>query len=166
MAERLENHVPYLVTRVASLVREAVAPILAEFDITLPMWRILAALAQDGEQTVGELLIATSLEQSTLSRTITALQRAGLISKKNHRDDARSITIAILAKGRTLNERLAPYWDGQHRMLVAGVDAADLERFKAVLAQLYANIAAATNSPTAKMRSRAAVTAPKPATSG
>jgi MarR family transcriptional regulator, organic hydroperoxide resistance regulator len=108
MAERLKNHVPYLVTRVAALVREAVAPILTEFDITLPMWRVLAALSQDGEQTIGALLVATSLEQSTLSRTITALQRRGLVSKKTQRDDARAITIAILAKGRALNERLAP----------------------------------------------------------
>jgi DNA-binding MarR family transcriptional regulator len=155
MPERLENHVPYLVARVAALVREAVAPILAEFDMTLPMWRVLASLAQDGEQTVGELLIATSLEQSTLSRTISALQRRGLVSKKSRSNDARSIVIALLARGRTFNERLAPYWDGQHRMLVAGVDPADLERFKTVLDQLYVNISAATNSPTAKMRSRA-----------
>jgi DNA-binding MarR family transcriptional regulator len=155
MPERLENHAPYLVTRVAALVREAVAPILAEFNITLPMWRVLAALAQDGEQTVGELLIATSLEQSTLSRTISALQQRGLVSKKSRRDDARSIVIALLARGRAFSERLTPYWDGQHRMLVAGVDPADLERFKAVLDQLYVNISAATNSPTAKMRSRA-----------
>lgn len=155
MAEPLKDHVPYLVTRVASLVREAVLPILAEFDITLPMWRVLAALAQDGEQTAGELLIATSLEQSTLSRTISALVGRGLVSKKSRRGDARAITIGILARGRALNERLAPYWDGQHRLLVAGVAPADLERFKGVLDQLYANISAATNSPTAKMRSRA-----------
>jgi DNA-binding MarR family transcriptional regulator len=155
MSDRLKNHVPYLVTRVAALVREAVAPLLAEFDITLPMWRVLAVLGEDGEQTVGELLIATSLEQSTLSRTISALQSRGLVSKKSQRGDARAITIGILARGRAFNDRLAPYWDGQHKALVAGVDAADLERFKTVLDQLYANISAATDSPTAKMRSRA-----------
>ena len=154
MSDRLTHHVPYLVARVASLVREAVAPILAEFDITLPMWRVLAVLGEDGERTVGELLVATSLEQSTLSRTISALQRRGLVSKKSRRDDARSIAVAILTRGRALNARLAPYWDGQHRMLVAGVDAADLACFKAVLDQLYDNVSAATDSPTAKMRSR------------
>ena len=155
MAERIRNHVPYLVARVAALVHEAVLPILAEFEITLPMWRVLAVLGQDGEQTIGALLIATSLEQSTLSRTISALQKRGLVSKKSRRDDARSIAIGILARGRTLNERLAPYWDGQHKMLVAGVDGADLDVFKRVLDHLYANISAAADSPTAKMRSRA-----------
>jgi DNA-binding MarR family transcriptional regulator len=155
MPDRLKNHVPYLVTRVASLVREAVAPILAEFDITLPMWRVLAALGDDDEQTVGALLIATSLEQSTLSRTISVLQSRGLVSKKSQRDDARAITIGILARGRALNERLTPYWDGQHELLVAGVAAADLERFRTVLERLYANISVASDSPTAKMRSRA-----------
>jgi MarR family transcriptional regulator, organic hydroperoxide resistance regulator len=155
MSVSLKNHVPYLVTRVASLVREAVAPVLAEFDITLPMWRVMAALAAEGEQTVGELLIATSVEQSTLSRTVTALQRRGLVSKKTQRDNARSITVGLLARGHALNERLAPYWNGNHAELVAGVDAADLEVFKRVLDQLYANISAATDSPTAKMRSRA-----------
>ena len=151
----LKNHVPYLVTRVASLVREAVAPVLTEFDITLPMWRVLAALTAEGELTVGELLIATSVEQSTLSRTVTALQRRGYVSKKTQRDNARSITVTLLARGRALSERLAPYWNGNHAALVAGVDAADLEVFKRVLDQLYANISAVTDSPTAKMRSRA-----------
>ena len=155
MSDRLTNHVPYLVTRVASLVREAVAPILAEFDITVPMWRVLAALSDGGDLTIGDLLIATSLEQSTLSRTITALQKRGLISKKSQRRDARSIAVGILARGKALNERLAPYWDGQNRMLTAGVSATDLDHFKTVLDRLYQNVSAATNSPTAKMRSRA-----------
>jgi DNA-binding MarR family transcriptional regulator len=155
MAVSLKNHVPYLVTRVASLVREAVAPTLAEFDITLPMWRVLAALSAEGEQTVGQLLIATSVEQSTLSRTISALERRGYVSKKTQRDNARSITVSLLARGRALNERLEPHWNGNHAELVAGVDPADLEVFKHVLDQLYVNISAATSSPTAKMRSRA-----------
>jgi MarR family transcriptional regulator, organic hydroperoxide resistance regulator len=159
MSVTLKNHVPYLVARVAALVREAVAPILAEYDITLPMWRVLAALAADGEQSTGALLIATSLEQSTLSRTISALEQRGFVSKKAARGNARSITVRLLAPGRAFNERLVPYWTNQHATLVNGVDAPDLEVFKAVLDRLYENISAATNSPTAKMRSRARTSA-------
>jgi DNA-binding MarR family transcriptional regulator len=155
MTVSIENHVPYLVARVAALVREAVAPILAEYDITLPMWRVLATLAANGEQTTGSLLIATALEQSTLSRTITALERRGFVSKKTIRGDARSITVRLLAAGRAFNDRLVPHWIHQHATLTAGVAAADLEVFKGVLDTLYANISAATNSPTAKMRTRA-----------
>ncbi len=155
MSVVLQGHVPYLVSRVAALIREAVAPILAEHDITLPMWRVLAVLSAEGESTTGTLLIATSLEQSTLSRTIAALERRGFVSKKTTRGDGRTISVRLLAAGRAFNERLAPHWRHQHQTLVAGVDPAELEVFKGVLDRLHANISAATHSPTAKMRSRA-----------
>ncbi len=151
---QLKNHVPYLVARVFALGSEAVAPVLREFDITLPMWRVLAALYDYGEQTAGELLVATSLEQSTLSRTISALSRRGFVSRKASRGNKRTITVGLLARGRTLSEQLLPHMVDAHRTLVAGVDPARLEIFLDVIDQLYENASRATNTPTARMRSR------------
>ena len=155
MPYQLDRHVPYLIARLAALVREVIAPVLTDYDITLPMWRVLGSLAEKKEQTVGDLLLATSLEQSTLSRTLSALENRGLIAKKINLDDGRTISIALVARGRALTQRLQPHWDDAHTSLVSGVSKRDLETFIRVVDQLYRNASVAIDTPTARMRLRA-----------
>jgi DNA-binding MarR family transcriptional regulator len=154
-AFNLRAHVPYLVTRAGALTSEAFMPALRRHRMTLAMWRVLAALHENEEQTLGELLVATSLEQSTLSRTVTALRDRGLISRKASRDDARAGRVALLTRGRAMTEQIIPAAMRSHAELVEGVASADLDVFIAVLERMYANLSGATQSRTAKMRRRA-----------
>src|SRR5208282_6365190 len=77
----LASYLPYLVNRIGVRLAGAFGKELAAYGITLPMWRVLAALRHRGSQRVGRLAAATSIEVSTLSRLLAGMDRRGLVRR-------------------------------------------------------------------------------------
>ncbi len=82
MAQRphldLDNYLPYLINRVGSAIAEIyTGDILAPLGVSLDMWRVLAALSNNGEQRQIDLVENTSIDVSTMSRLITRMVRQG-----------------------------------------------------------------------------------------
>ena len=78
----LENYLPYLINRVGSaLVANFSENALAGHDLSIAMWRVLAALSTNGEQRQIDLATMTSTDASTLSRLVTRLVRIGLVTR-------------------------------------------------------------------------------------
>src|SRR5215210_2877929 len=62
----LDNYLPYLLNRVGfALVSSFTASALAQHDLTIDMWRVLAALSNRGELRQVDLSTMTSIEAST-----------------------------------------------------------------------------------------------------
>jgi DNA-binding MarR family transcriptional regulator len=70
---RLTEAFPYLVTRVGVRMGELIARRLERYGLTLPMYRVMAALWQRGGQRLGDLSEMTTVEISTLSRLVGGL---------------------------------------------------------------------------------------------
>jgi DNA-binding MarR family transcriptional regulator len=85
---KLDNFLPYLVNRVGvALVERYAAEALAAHKLSIDMWRVLAALADNGGQRQIDLAAATSIESSTVSRLVTRLVRLKRIAfDKRHTD--------------------------------------------------------------------------------
>ena len=64
----LDNYLPYLVNRIGSaLVANFTQHVLVRHDMSIAMWRVLAALSNnDGEQRLIDLAGMTSIDVSTL----------------------------------------------------------------------------------------------------
>src|SRR5262245_10816326 len=105
---RLTNSLPYLLNRAGVRMGELFTRRIAGYDVTLPMYRVMAALKEKGDQRLGDLAFMTSIEISTLSRLIGAMKRKGLVSRKRLEDNARTVAINLTAKGKTLVEELIP----------------------------------------------------------
>ena len=58
---RLTNSVPYLLNRVGVRMGELFSRRLAPYDVTLPMYRVLAGLSERGDQRLGDLSVMTSI---------------------------------------------------------------------------------------------------------
>jgi DNA-binding MarR family transcriptional regulator len=137
----LANYLPYLVNRVGS----AVAAIfteetLAPENLSIAMWRVLAALSNRGEQRQIDLVDMTSIDASTMSRLVTRLVRLGLVTRSRSRTSSREVVVALSGKGGALVQRLIPIARDLEKTASADVAAKDLAVVKRVLRQVFQNL--------------------------
>src|SRR5258708_37832304 len=93
---------------------------IAPFGVTLPMYRVMAALWEKGDQRLSDLATVTTAEISTLSRLIGEMKRKGLVTRSRLEDNERTVGINLTAKGRALVEDRRPI--AVHCEEVAGSD--------------------------------------------
>lgn len=134
---RLTDSLPYLLNRVGVRMGELFSRRITGFDVTLPMYRVMAALWEKGDQRLGDLAFMTSIEISTLSRLIGAMKRKGLVSRKRLEDNARTVAINLTAKGKTLVEELIPIAVHFEEVAVRDFQKQGLSDLKSTLAQIY-----------------------------
>jgi Transcriptional regulators len=105
---RLTNSFPYLLNRVGVQMGELFSRRIAGYGVTLPMYRVMAALWETGDQRLGDLAAMTTIEISTLSRLVGEMKRRGLVTRARLKDNGRTVAINLTPKGRTLVEELIP----------------------------------------------------------
>jgi MarR family transcriptional regulator, organic hydroperoxide resistance regulator len=137
---RLTDAFPYLIARVGMRMGELFSRRLARRGITLPMYRVMAALWQRGGQRLGDLSDMTSVELSTLSRQIGVMQRKGLLTRTRPDSNARTVEINLTRAGRTLVEVLIPLAQRHEEVGLRGLTADQVEVLKANLATVYRNL--------------------------
>lgn len=137
---RLTNSLPYLLNRVGVRMGELFSRRIAGYGVTLPMYRVMAALWEQGDQRLGDLATMTSIEISTLSRLIGTMKRKGLVSRKRLEDNARTVAINLTAKGRTLVEELIPIAMHFEHVAVRDFPKNGVADLKATLVQIHASL--------------------------
>jgi DNA-binding MarR family transcriptional regulator/GNAT superfamily N-acetyltransferase len=86
-------------------------------DVSLPEARILYELAQHERSSPGDLIRDLGIDPGQLSRTLQALQRRQLVSRKPCSADKRQIEIALTAEGRAAFAEL----DKRSQQLATGI---------------------------------------------
>jgi MarR family transcriptional regulator, organic hydroperoxide resistance regulator len=137
---RLTNSLPYLLNRVGVRMGELFSRRIAGYDVTLPMYRVMAALSEQGDQRLGDLAAMTSLDISTASRLIGAMKRKGLVSRKRLEDNARTVAINLTAKGRALVEELIPIAMHFETVAIQGFTSGEVTGLKSMLVQIYRDL--------------------------
>jgi MarR family transcriptional regulator, organic hydroperoxide resistance regulator len=138
----LQQYVPYLLNRGAVRIADAFTDELRAFSITLPMWRVIAALWHDGPMRLGELAHLTSIEVSTLSRTVAGMEGRGLLTRNRSDADARAVRVELTAAGRALTERIIPLALAYERAGLQGFTPDEIDMLKRLLRRFYDNLAA------------------------
>ena len=146
MADRahldLGNYLPYLINRVGVAIAEIyTADTLAPLGISLDMWRVLAALSNNGEQRQVDLVTMTSIDASTMSRLVSRLVRSGLVTRSRSAKSSREVVVELSPKGRDLVQRLIPIARKLEQTASAGLPAKDLAVAKRALGRMYLNLA-------------------------
>src|SRR6476620_1333831 len=137
---RLTEAFPYLVTRVGVRMGELIARRLERYGLSLPMYRVMAALWQRGGQSLGDLSEMTTVEISTLSRLVGVMQRKGLLSRTRPDSNARTVEINLTARGRTLVEELIPLAQRHEEVGRRGLRAREVAILKKQLVAVYRNL--------------------------
>lgn len=137
---RLTTSFPYLVRRLGLRIGDLFDRTIAPYGVDVSMYRVMAALAgQDGQQ-LGQLGGVTSIEMSTLSRLVGTMAGKGLLTRRRPRDNGRIVEISLSAKGRKLAAELMPIAAHFDAVAVGGMNTAEVARIKAQLEAAYRNI--------------------------
>ena len=137
---RLTNSFPYLLNRVGVRMGELFSRRIAGYGVTLPMYRVMAALWENGDQRLGDLAAITTIELSTLSRLVGTMKRKGLVTRTRLKDNARTVAINLTAKGRLLVEELIPLAMHFEEVAVREFSAKETSDLKTALQTIYASL--------------------------
>ena len=137
----LPDYLPYLVNRLgAALVMRFSEDALARHDLSIAMWRVLAALSDNGAQRQIDLSGITSVDVSTLSRLISRLVQMGLVTRTRSDRSNREVIVALTPRGEGLVDELIPIARNLERTAIAGLPAAQLRAAKTALRAMYQNL--------------------------
>jgi DNA-binding MarR family transcriptional regulator len=137
---RLSNSFPYLLNRVGVRMGELFSRRIAPYDVTLPMYRVMAALWENGDQRLSDLSTVTTTEISTLSRLIGEMKRKGLVTRSRLEDNGRTVAINLTAKGKQLVEELMPIALHFEEVAISNYTEAEISRLKIVFREIYQNL--------------------------
>jgi MarR family transcriptional regulator, organic hydroperoxide resistance regulator len=165
---RLSTSFPYLLNRVGVRMGELFSRRIASFGVTLPMYRVMAALWESGDQRLSDLSTVTTTEISTLSRLIGEMKRKGLVTRSRLADNGRTVAINLTSKGKSLVEELMPIAIHFEEVAISNFSAGDIARLKVVFQDIYEclgtiepEIAATKASPKSKRKIAASRSRPR-----
>lgn len=135
-----EDFLPYVLLRLTSALNQKLAADLAAQHINIARWRVLAVLMMRDGQTIGAMAQAAMIEQSALSRTVTSMEREGLVERRAGSGDQRFVEVWLCPNGRGLFDRLYPIVTRRQDDAVAGIAPGEQANLLALLARVFANV--------------------------
>jgi DNA-binding MarR family transcriptional regulator len=142
----LSDYLPYLLNRAGARIAQSFEAMTRErHGITLPMWRVLAVLRVTDGLRVGQLAERTTIEVSTLSRLLGAMEKLGLVERRrppmrSESEDARTVTIHVTPEGRAMTARIIPEAERYQTIALDGFAPEEARVLKAMLLRLFANL--------------------------
>jgi DNA-binding MarR family transcriptional regulator len=136
----LDDYLPYLINRTGSAVAGAFSAELASAKLSLPQWRVLAALSHQGEQRQIDLAKLTSIDESSLSRLVSGLDRRKLVARRRSATSNREVAVDLTAKGLALTRRFVPVALAYEAVGTRGLSRTELTALKRYLKRIYANL--------------------------
>ena len=137
----LDDYLPYLINRVGvAIAGTYTAETLAPLGLSLDVWRVLAALSNNGEQRQIDLVDMTSIDASTMSRLVTRMVRDGLVTRARSKTSSREVVVALSAKGRAQVEGLIPIAKHLEKTASDGLSAKEQAVVKRALRRMYVNL--------------------------
>jgi MarR family transcriptional regulator, organic hydroperoxide resistance regulator len=139
MDYRFTTSLPYLLNRVGVRMGEIFLERLEQDELTLPMYRVLAVLRQEGKQSLGDLSKMVSVEISTLSRLIKTMKNRDLVSRVRLEDNARMVHIDLTSSGQNIIERIMPLAAEFEAVGTSSFNNEEIEWLKKALIQMGEN---------------------------
>ena len=88
------------------IIRKNGRVILSDFSITVPQFRALQILINDGEMTISELSQKMDLACSTITDLVDRMENSELVKRKKDTKDKRVVRIEVLSKGNIILEKV------------------------------------------------------------
>jgi DNA-binding MarR family transcriptional regulator len=136
----LQQFAPYLMNRIMGRYNATLRADLRSRDLTVPQARALGVLSVADGVTVNDLSVYTVIEQSTMSRTLDALEAQGLVRREADETDSRVRKIFLTDAGRLEFARAWPAMHDAFETMFNGVDDAEYAALIATLTKMLRNI--------------------------
>ncbi|MCR9138917.1 MAG: MarR family transcriptional regulator [Alphaproteobacteria bacterium] len=136
----LQQFAPYLMNRIMGRYNDTLREDLRRQGLSVPQARALAVLSVIDRVTVNDLSVYTVIEQSTLSRTLDALEAQGLVRRETSRKDSRIKHVIMTDDGRAQFALAWPPMKQAFDAMFDNIDEAEYADFVATLQKVLTNI--------------------------
>jgi len=134
---KLDAYLPYRLSAASNAVSGLIARAYQDrFGLTIPQWRLICVLAEDGGLTQGQLVSRTLMDKVTVSRAGQGLLKRHLVGRSDHHADGRSHVLTLTAEGAGLYAEIAPLALAYEAALIAGLAPDEVALLKRLLARL------------------------------
>jgi DNA-binding MarR family transcriptional regulator len=136
----LQQFAPYLMNRIMGRYNATLRDDFRSQGLTIPQVRALAVLSVADGVTVNDLSVYTVIEQSTLSRTLDALEAQGLVRREAGDTDSRVRKVFLTDDGRSEFSRAWPPMHEAFEAMFDGIDDAEYAALVNTLQKMLKNI--------------------------
>jgi DNA-binding MarR family transcriptional regulator len=141
-AFRLEDHLFFHFTQILARRTRALNARLRPYGLDYNRWRVLAVLQEHSGATMGRLADLTSVDRTTLTRTLGLMEKAGLVARRERESDRRSLAISLTAKGRRLFARILPLTQSETTRALTGFSLEEIGTLRDRLKRMADNLRA------------------------
>jgi DNA-binding MarR family transcriptional regulator len=136
-ALRLDAYLPYRLSVASNAVSRLIARAYEDrFGLTIPQWRLIAVLGEDGPLTQQAIGLRTVMDKVTVSRATQGLVKRRLVQRAPHDADGRSHHVALSKAGERLYSEVSPVALEYEARLLQQFDPTAVEDLKRVLRHL------------------------------
>jgi DNA-binding MarR family transcriptional regulator len=133
----LDAYLPYRLSVASNAVSGLIARAYEDrFGLTVPQWRVICVLAEDGGRTQREIVARTVMDKVTVSRAARGLVARRLVARSGNEADGRSHVLALSREGERLHAEIAPLALAYEAALIAGLAPGEVAQLKRLLARL------------------------------
>lgn len=141
----LDRYVPAFITFIANkLSNSATAFYQKQFGVNVTEWRIMSLLAIEPGIPASRICHVIGFDKGPVSRTLTGLEKRGLVSIRTDPNDGRTHSISLTAKGRTTHDRVIVAALERERRLLSCLSKDEREVLIDLLRRLHENLGAVT----------------------
>lgn len=134
---KLDAYLPYRLSVASNAVSGLIARAYQDrFGLSIPQWRLVCVLAEDGGLTQGQIVARTVMDKVTVSRAAQGLQVRNLIGRSDNQADGRSHVLALTPEGVRLHAEIAPLALAYEAALIAGLAPEEVTLLKRLLLRL------------------------------
>jgi DNA-binding MarR family transcriptional regulator len=134
---KLDAYLPYRLSVASNAVSGLIARAYQDrFGLSIPQWRLVCVLAEDGALTQGQIVARTVMDKVTVSRAAQGLLKRRLVERSDHHADGRSHVLSLTLDGRALHREIAPLALAYEAALIAGLTPDEVALLKRLLTRL------------------------------
>lgn len=133
------RNVPRLITHVRVAVMDALDRELAPYDISAAQMVVLALVANGEADSAASLCKGISYDPGAMTRMLDRLEQKGLIRRRPHPEDRRTMNLELTGEGRALYPRLVATKDAVQRQFLRGFSEGDVDTLVGLLQRMLAN---------------------------
>ncbi len=134
---KLDDYLPYRLSVASNAVSRLIARAYEDrFGLSIPQWRLICVLAEDGPMNQAAIVGRTGMDKVTVSRAAQGLAKRRLVQRSENDRDGRSHVVALSAEGRRLHGEIAPLALAYEAALIAGLAPQEVALLKRLLTRL------------------------------
>jgi DNA-binding MarR family transcriptional regulator len=129
VGEGFDEYLFYLLTQVANRRNRDFAPALGTVGLSIPEWRLMSELAE-----------FTTVDRTTLTRTVDQLVRRGLVARHASERDRRQVMVALTDQGDRCFQSAVDALKAYNTRVLNGLSEREIRTLRALLQRILMNV--------------------------